>query len=533
MAARTLHIAIALSIALTGWTTASAHAMELTGAGLEGTDGDDQVTLSVVVTAPRVTTFTYVPGAGQSITAPTAFSRCTGGGAPGAPVSCAHSDFDQREPLLLDMGPGDDTVQLGAMISRVRTLIAGGDGDDRLSGGPSNDEIDPGIGDDIVSGGGGSDRLAADIPQGTALPYRTTPRPAGVLVDLAAGIMHPLAGGEQDAVSGFEDVRGTAFADVLLGDDAPNVIDGYEGFDRVDGRSGADRLTSRDGLTADYSRRNGPLIMDIDGAPGSSDRLITAPNLNGGVDIDRYSRLGRVIATNRDDDILSTVPASVSGGPGDDIIEGSDGDDTLYGDEGHDGITGGAGRDHLFGGSAASLATDTGHDYLHTEDGGGDQASCAGGWAVVIADAAHLDGADGDCEEVVRPDADPIVIPTPVARPRPAGSWPPVSGSAGQVARSAAAERPLLRLGHKLVKLRRPGKVTVKGRALNADRTPITGVRVTLALGSRVLASARAGKDGSFTLRARVARTTKLTVSYADPVTRRRVSATVTVRVKR
>ena len=534
MAARKLHIAIVLAIALTGWTTASAHAMELTSAGLMGTDGNDEVVLSVAATSAQVTTFTYTPAAGQTITAPAAFTHCTGGGAPGATLTCVYTGFDQRDPLLLDMGPGDDTVRLGAMVSGFRTLIAGGDGNDRLSGGSSNDEIDPGIGDDVVSGGGGSDRLAADIAPGTALPYRTTPRSAGVLVDLAAGLMHPLAGGEQDTLSGFEDVRGTAFADVLLGDDAPNVINGYEGFDRVDGRNGADWMTSRDSPTADYSRRNGPLIMDIDGAPGSSDTLITARNLNGGVDIDRFSRLGRIIATNRDDDIVATVPASVSGGPGDDIIEGSDGDDTLYGDEGHDGITGGAGRDHLFGGSAASLATDTGHDYLHTEDGGGDQASCAGGWDVVIADAAHLDGADGDCEEVVRPDADPISIPMPVARPRPVGGWPaPVTGSAGKTTPAAAGQPPLLRLGHRLVELRRPGKVTVKGRALNADRTPIAGVRVTLKRGSRVLASTRAGKDGSFKLRARVTRTAKLSVSYADPVTRRRVSATVTVRVKR
>ncbi|MBJ7519437.1 MAG: hypothetical protein JHC84_07050 [Solirubrobacteraceae bacterium] len=282
--------------------------------------------------------------------------------------------------------------------------------------------------------------------------------------------------------------------------------------------------------------------MDIDRAPGSSATLITVRSLSGETDTDRFSRLGRVVATNRDDDIVTTVPASVSGGPGDDIIDGSDGDDTLYGDEGDDAVFGGAGRDQLFGGSAAlpadplraPSASETRYDYLHVEDGGPDQAYCADGWDVVIADAAHLDGADGNCEEVIRPDLDPISTPMPVVRPRPVGGWPPpVTGSAGKSTPAAAGQPPLLRLGHRLVKLRRPGKVTVKGRALNADRTPITGVRVTLKRGARVLASTRAGKDGSFKLRARVTRTAKLSVSYADPVTRRRVSATVTVRVKR
>lgn len=542
MAARKLYAATALAVALTGWTAASAHAMELTSAGIKGTDGDDAITVSVVATTPQVTTLTYAPGAGQTITAPSSFTQCTGGGAPGAALTCQVSGFHQSAPLLFDMGPGDDTVQLGAMVPGLRTLIAGGDGDDELHGGASDDEIDPGIGDDVVSGGGGSDRLAADIPQGASLPYRTTPRTAGVVVDLAAGVMRPLAGGEQDTVSGFEDVRGTVFADLLLGDDGPNVINGYEGFDHVDGRKSADWLTGRDSLTADYSRRGGPLIMDVDRAPGSSGTLITVRSPSGDVDTDRFSRLGRVIATSRDDDIVTTVPASISGGAGDDILDGSDGDDMLSGDEGHDGIYGGAGHDHLFGGTyeissnplGAPPAADTGDDFLHAEDGGPDQPSCAGGWDVLIADAPYLDGAGVDCEEIIRPLVEPIVVPTPITRPRPGSGGQPYGGAGvkGAPPRTSAAP-PVLRVGRAVIKLRRPGKVTVKGRALNADRTAIVGVRVTLKRGSRVLAATRTGKDGAFRLRARVTRSTKLKVSYADPVTRRRVTVSVTVRVTR
>lgn len=152
----------------------------------------------------------------------------------------------------VDGGPGRDELR-GARGSELfggegDDLVVGGDGGTSLSGGPGRDVLEGGSGDDRVdlgdglpgaggarpepdraTGGGGRDELAYGAS--------TT----GVVVDLADDAPEG-APGEGDVAAGFEDVRGTAFADRLAGDEGPNRLDGLGGRDVLIGRGGDDVL---------------------------------------------------------------------------------------------------------------------------------------------------------------------------------------------------------------------------------------------------------------------------------------------------
>jgi hypothetical protein len=104
-------------------------------------------------------------------------------------------------------------------------------GDDVLTGMNSSDTFIGGTGDDVLDGAGGSGDLAS---------YESN-RIAGVTVDLAAGVATSSDSGTDTLIS-IENIRGSVFADVLLGNDGRNLIEGFGGADVIDGRGGADQI---------------------------------------------------------------------------------------------------------------------------------------------------------------------------------------------------------------------------------------------------------------------------------------------------
>lgn len=128
-------------------------------------------------------------------------------------------------------GDGNDTIQAS---------IAGGDyygenGNDTISGADGADYIDGGPGADILSGGGGVDTLV----------YINSS--AGVRIDLS---LLTASGGEAagDIISGFENVLGSNFDDIISGDSDANNLGGFYGNDRLSGQGGNDVL---DGAVGD------------------------------------------------------------------------------------------------------------------------------------------------------------------------------------------------------------------------------------------------------------------------------------------
>jgi Ca2+-binding RTX toxin-like protein len=134
-------------------------------------------------------------------------------------IGSPHNDLLSGTPgkdIILGLG-GDDVIRgLGA-----KDHICGGSGDDRLIGGRGND---------LVSGGSGNDWLDGGGQLWDRLTYADAAGP--VRVDLAAGIA---AGEGRDAVTGFHDVVGSRYDDVLVGNDDLNNLFGEAGDDVLRG----------------------------------------------------------------------------------------------------------------------------------------------------------------------------------------------------------------------------------------------------------------------------------------------------------
>ena len=101
-----------------------------------------------------------------------------------------------------------------------------------FDGGGGNDVIRGGVGADTLSGGDGYDIVQY---AGSA---------AGVTIDLNAdafGFQLALGGdAEGDIISEFENVYGSNFDDVLIGNTDRNVLSGYSGNDVIEGGDGKD-----------------------------------------------------------------------------------------------------------------------------------------------------------------------------------------------------------------------------------------------------------------------------------------------------
>ena len=184
---------------------------------------------------------------------------------------------------------GHDTLFGGA----GNDTLWGGRGDDTLYGGHDDDTLEGGEGDDRLNGGAGADTLVGGSGRDT-LDYSWSVD-EGVTVNLATGAA---SGGhaEGDTVSGFEDVIGSQYADVISGDGGANELTGGGGDDRLTGNAGNDRLMG---------------------------------------DADNDTLIG------------NTGNDTLWGGRGNDTLWGGNDDDRLIGGAGADRLTGGAGDDRF------------------------------------------------------------------------------------------------------------------------------------------------------------------------------------------
>ncbi|WP_144183794.1 PQQ-dependent sugar dehydrogenase [Elioraea rosea] len=206
-----------------------------------------------------------------------------------------YNSADQADTI--NAGAGNDVVFSGAGNDTVRgqggaDRIAGMDGDDTLEGGDGGDVIAGnagrdvlrgeagddvlmgGAGDDVMNGGAGADRLYGGAGRDLASWWGSA---AGVTVNLAAGTA---SGGDAagDRLSSIEDMRGTRFADRLIGSSGANRLEGWEGNDTMTGGGGADSFVVQgpnDGLAdrvTDFSQADGDRIdlslLDGGSAPG-------------------------------------------------------------------------------------------------------------------------------------------------------------------------------------------------------------------------------------------------------------------------
>lgn len=276
-------------------------------------------------------------------------------GEAGADTLTIEATEDDFSVVLLYGGAGNDTLR--GLAEDTFASFDGGPGDDRLLGSPSDEDFTPGPGDDVVDGG----------PAGTGrnlVEYRDAAGP--VRVSLRQG---RATGEGSDTLSNIQDVVGSAYGDILEGDDrdnelrgsgsfpygAPDVLFGHGGDDVLEG---AGTLRGGDGADRLVFPCCGERIFDdtYDGGPGRRDTLDYLGNRNGAVRVDLPAGTATGVGNGNDtltgvEDVNGTRYAdTVIGGPGPNQLRGYNGDDTLVGGGGDDVLDGGVDTDSLDGG---------------------------------------------------------------------------------------------------------------------------------------------------------------------------------------
>ncbi|WP_299026462.1 DUF4214 domain-containing protein [uncultured Sulfitobacter sp.] len=300
-----------------------------------------------------------------------------------------------------------------------RDELFGGDGNDTLDGGTGNDFFHGGAGNDLIIGGTNSAETNTASYANTRVDGAEGQIEAGdfgaVQVDLGTGRATGAQG--SDTLSGIDNVIGSGFDDLLVGDRGNNALTGGAGDDTLQGASGNDVLVMgegddiAEGGTGNDTIIAGPGEATING--GSGDDLLSFGVLEGKVFIDlttnRYSADlietravwrdgGDVMARNWNgtslrpsdiveieagfansaDDLTRSLPAlddpaadnfevtfaeAVNAYTGRfrniERVQGGAGDDTVQGTQNADSIAGGAGNDLLLGGAVRDLADDS------------------------------------------------------------------------------------------------------------------------------------------------------------------------------
>jgi Ca2+-binding RTX toxin-like protein len=293
--------------------------------------------------------------------------------------------------------------------------VIGDLGDDRLIGGTGDgDEVAGSLGIDTISGGPGDfdymhgdygyDRMDGGPGKGDVASFATDVGAGkdggGVKVNLAR---HRARGDGHDRLFHFEDLEGSAFDDVLIGDGSANRIDGGAGDDTIrggggrdelGGDQGSDRCNGAKGRTASCGREKeieASAYVELDSVVGGGgglqiiggdgrDQIVvafdeatatfgvtTAKGIALGPGCDRLSAVTVSCAANgparwlmadlgpgRDSlqvegSLAGAENVRIAGGLGNDTIRGGDEDDLIEGGYGADRLYGGAGADGLIG----------------------------------------------------------------------------------------------------------------------------------------------------------------------------------------
>ena len=252
-------------------------------------------------------------------------------------------------------GDNNDNILIGTADN---DLFYAHGGNDRLKGLGGNDALLGGAGDDIMAGGVGADHLDGYTGIDTAEYLDSW---TGVFVDLAGGKGgYGTAAG--DTLSGVENVNGSGFDDTLIGNAVANVLIGFDGTDRLDGGGGNDTLYGLQGN--DYLTGGGGADV-LHGAIGVDTAIYTASA--GAVLVDLAA--GQGYNNDAAGDTLYDVE-NIDGTDFGDLLYGDGNANVLNGRAGADALFGGGGDDSLWGGAGNDImGGDAGADVLDGESG--------------------------------------------------------------------------------------------------------------------------------------------------------------------
>jgi len=295
-------------------------------------------------------------------------------------------------------GAGNDNL-FGELTNETRAGVVG---NDALYGEDGDDFLRGGLGDDYLDGGSGSDRAS----------YYALPGSVHVDLRIQGSAQNTLAGG-WDTLVNVENVAGSEFADVLIGNHNANWVWSHGGADTITANAGDDTIWIPEGDGAIVNGGQGVDVIsfrgrvDETGSGTDTAGIVFSLALNGAQDIGRGfvtaisiegaegSEYDDTITGNNKDNQLSGFMGddTVNGGGGDDLIygdhsirevgenpltynyddpaifthgndtlSGGNGDDLIYGNGGDDVIEGGNGVDTIIGGAGADSIDGGGGD---------------------------------------------------------------------------------------------------------------------------------------------------------------------------
>ena len=233
-------------------------------------------------------------------------------------------------------------VIFGGTASEYSGGLAGGGGNDTISGNAGDDQIYGEDGNDVLNGGVGNDRLF---------------------------------GG-----SGNDSLNGDAGNDYFTNDAGNDTINGGSEIDHYK----ADYSSASSGLTMTYNTATGSGTITV----GAETDTFTSIESFGGFKGTEYNDV--IFGGTVSEQLFNGFGyGQLEGGGGNDTISGNAGDDQIYGEDGSDVLNGGDGSDSLFGGSGNdSLNGDLGNDEF-TNDAGNDTINGGAGSDIYEADYSY------------------------------------------------------------------------------------------------------------------------------------------------
>ena len=212
-------------------------------------------------------------------------------------------------------------------------VFTGGAGDDTLIGGAGNDTLIGNAGNDTLIGGTGADALIGGVGNDTASYANST---ADVTADLANSSLNEGAAAG-DTYSSSQNLAGSLFADLLIGDANDNLLFGGGGGDTLNGGDGNDTLFASDTPTfGTFEFLNGGLGVDTadykfaDAAVTAVLGTAASDGTNGsatfGFTTDIYNSIENLSGHSFADTLTGNHANNViNGRGGDDIMSGGDG----------------------------------------------------------------------------------------------------------------------------------------------------------------------------------------------------------------
>lgn len=252
------------------------------------------------------------------------------GGAGSDTASYAASTVAVNVSLATGQGAGGDAD--GDRLEDIENLI-GSKHADELSGNDEANQLDGGAGDDWLEGNGGADTLIGGSGTDTASYLEAT---AAVVANLGDPSRNT-GDAQGDSYTSIENLEGSEYDDILIGDAGNNILMGVPGNDQLFGADGADTLVGgagRDTLdggagvdTASYSGSNEAVTVDLSAGLGAG----------GDADGDQFSTIENVVGSRYGDRLIGNAEANLlNGGRGADTLTGGAGADTLMGGDGSD-----------------------------------------------------------------------------------------------------------------------------------------------------------------------------------------------------